>query len=154
MTRLEIITQIMASPERCFDLSRDLDLHVRSMKSTGERAIAGRTSGLIELDEQVTWRARAFGLTHYHTSRITSFDRPRHFRDEMVEGRFETFKHDHYFEKADGGTRMTDVIDFQAPYGVLGRIVDFIILKPYLRALIDVRNQTIRTEAEDGSTSE
>jgi hypothetical protein len=49
MPKIDITTRIAAPPERCFDLSRDLDLHLRSMGQSGERAIAGRTSGMIEL---------------------------------------------------------------------------------------------------------
>ena len=60
MTTITIVTKIHASPERCFDASRDLDLHLESMGHTGERAVAGRTSGLIELGEQVTWEGRHF----------------------------------------------------------------------------------------------
>ena len=98
MPRIKIETEIRATPGRCFDLSRDLDLHLRSLAHTAERAVAGKTSGLIGLGEEVTWRGRHFGIVHEHTSRITSFDRPRHFRDEMVRGRFKSFCHDHYFE--------------------------------------------------------
>src|SRR5688572_15352099 len=97
MPRIEIVIEIAASPPRCFDLARDLDLHVASMAHTGERAVAGRTSGLIGLGEEVTWRGRHFGFVLDHTSRITAFDPPRHFRDEMIRGRFETFVHDHFF---------------------------------------------------------
>ena len=98
MARIELQTRIAVSIDRCFDLARDLDLHVRSMESSGEKAVAGRTSGLIGLGEEVTWRARHFGIVHEHCSRITAFDRPRHFRDRMVQGRFKSFEHDHFFE--------------------------------------------------------
>src|SRR6185503_3739919 len=57
LPRIELCTRIEASPERCFDLSRDIDLHVRTMHASGERAVGGRTSGLIELGDSVTWRA-------------------------------------------------------------------------------------------------
>ena len=85
--------------DRCFDLSRDLDLHKASMSASGEEAVAGRTSGLIGLDEEVTWRAKHFGVMHEHSARITAYDRPRHFRDVMAKGRFKRFEHDHLFEE-------------------------------------------------------
>jgi ligand-binding SRPBCC domain-containing protein len=47
MTRLILVTDVRAPAARCFDLSRDIDLHARSMNASGERAIAGVTSGLI-----------------------------------------------------------------------------------------------------------
>jgi len=83
MARFELTTKINASPAICFDLSRDLDLHQSSMESSGEKAISGRTTGLIELHEEVTWRARHLGFWHTHRSRITAYDRPDHFRDSI-----------------------------------------------------------------------
>lgn len=44
-------TQINAPIERCFDLSRSIDLHKISTAHTKEEAINGVTSGLINLDE-------------------------------------------------------------------------------------------------------
>jgi hypothetical protein len=62
MPRLELSTYINAPVEICFDTARSIDVHMASTAHTGERAIAGRTSGLIELGETVTWRARHFGV--------------------------------------------------------------------------------------------
>lgn len=149
MPRIELVTEIRAPPERCFDLSRDVDLHLESMASSRETAIAGRACGLLGLGDEVTWQARHFGLVHRHRARITAFNRPAHFRDSMVAGRFARFEHDHYFEPVAGGTRMRDVVEFVSPYGILGRLVDTFILAPYLRRLIEHRNRAIRSAAEE-----
>jgi hypothetical protein len=69
MTQIELSTHINAPIGRCFDLARSIELHVESTKQTGERAIAGRTSGLIELGESVTWRAKHFGIWQNLTSK-------------------------------------------------------------------------------------
>lgn len=148
MPRLELETTIKASAERCFDLARDLDLHLRSMRASGEKAVGGRTSGLIEMGEEVTWEARHFGVRHRHCSRITAFKRPDHFRDSMVRGRFRTFEHDHFFVERDGRTVMRDVIEFASPMGIIGRLVDAAFLAGYLRRLIIERNRVIRDAAE------
>ncbi len=148
MASIELTTRIEATPERCFDLSRDLDLHVRSMGPTRERAVGGRTSGLIGWGEEVTWEARHFGVRHRHTSRITLYDRPRHFRDAMVRGRFARFQHDHFFEADGSGTIVRDVVDFASPLGPLGRLVDACVLKGYLARLLTRRNEWLRDVAE------
>lgn len=118
------------------------------MAHTNEEAIAGRTSGLIELGEEVTWRGRHFGVYLLHTAQITAFDYPRHFCDEMVRGSFKSFVHDHHFEAVGAGTRMSDVLEFRSPLGVLGRAVDVLVLSGYLRRLLANRNDVIRREAE------
>ena len=148
MPRIEMATEIRASQKRCFDLARDLDLHVTSMAHTGERAVAGRTSGLIELGEDVTWRGRHFGFMLEHSSRITAFNSPRHFRDEMVRGHFKTFRHDHFFAAAPNGTRMTDVLEFESPWGVLGRLANVLVLTRYLDRLLRRRAAVVKWAAE------
>ena len=148
MPRFEIVTEIEAPPERCFDLARDRDLHVESMAHTGERAVAGRTTGLIGPDEQVTWHGRHFGIQHEHTALITAFYRPRHFRDEMIRGRFKRFVHDHWFEVTPHGTRMRDGLEFASPLGWLGSLVDLVIMGRYLERLLRERGLVIKRHAE------
>lgn len=152
MARIEVETTIDAPRERCFDLARDLDLHVRSMAGSGERAVGGRTVGLIGMAEEVEWEARHFGLSHRHRARITAFEPPAHFRDSMVRGRFKRFEHDHFFEERGGRTVMRDVIEFASPLGVIGRIVDAVVLAGYLGRLIADRGQVIKEAAEAAGT--
>src|SRR6185295_2077403 len=112
---IRLSTDIAAPPEICFDLSRSVELHLDAAGDTGERATAGVTAGLLGLGEEVTFSARHLGVRQSHTSRITAFSRPRHFRDSMVRGAFARLDHDHFFEPTAEGTRMIDVFDFAAP---------------------------------------
>ena len=122
------------------------------MAASDERAIAGRTSGLIGLGEEVTWEARHFGVMHRHCSRITAYVRPEYFQNVMIQGRFKRFEHDHFFEEArTGATTMRDVVVFESPLGPIGRIVDALILSSYLERLIAQRNQVIKAAAERAS---
>jgi ligand-binding SRPBCC domain-containing protein len=148
MAVITILTMIRATPERCFDASRDLDLHLKSMVRTGERAVGGRTSGLIELGEQVTWEARHFGIRQWMTSKITAYDRPRYFQDSMLRGAFRSFVHDHYFEPCAEGTMMKDVLTFHSPLGFIGAIVDRLMMSRYLTKLLTMRNEAVRNVLE------
>jgi ligand-binding SRPBCC domain-containing protein len=145
---IEISTEIHAPVERVFDLSRSVDLHMESTAHTGERAVAGVTTGLMALGHEVTWRARHFGIWQYLTSRITAFDRPAHFRDSLVRGIFRRLDHDHFFAATAAGTVMRDVFDFQSPLGILGRIADRFFLVRYMTRLLAIRNALIKTVAE------
>ena len=148
MPTLTLTTKLNATPAQCFDTSRNLDLHVSSMAHTGEKAVAGRTTGLIEMGEQVTWEARHFGVRQRFTSKITAFDPPRYFQDSMVKGAFHAFVHDHYFDQIPDGTLMKDVITFQSPLGFLGRVVDHFFMAAYLERLIQARNLAIKEGVE------
>jgi len=149
MIRLELRTRIHAPRERCFDLARSVEMHTRSAASTGETAIAGRTSGLLGPGDEVTWRARHFGVWQALTSRITAYDRPAFFRDSMVRGAFARLDHDHRFaDDGAGGTVMDDVFEFTAPGGALGLVVERLLLARYLRRLLAARNLEIKSAAE------
>lgn len=148
MPVIELITEVRAPIERTFDLSRSVELHAASLAHTGERAVAGVTTGLIALGEEVTWRARHFGIRQHLTSRITAFERPFHFRDSLVRGAFRRFDHDHFFAQRGEITIIRDVFDFQSPFGILGRMADRLFLIDYMERLLRARNELIKTVAE------
>lgn len=118
------------------------------MIHTNEKAVAGRVSGLIELNEIVTWEAKHLFKTRRLTSKITAMNAPLHFRDEMIKGDFKSMVHHHYFRPVDGGTEMKDVFKFEAPYGIVGILVEMLFLKRYLSNLLQRRNAIIKAEAE------
>ncbi len=148
MARFRIETIIAAPIEVCFDLARSIDFHARSLEATGERAVAGRTTGLIELGESVTWEARHLGVRQRLTSQVVAFDRPHYFRDEMTAGAFRSFGHDHRFSARDGNTVMIDDVEFRSPYGPLGWLVDRPFLAGSMRRLLVGRAWAIKREAE------
>lgn len=144
-----VLTTILNAPiEICFDLSRSIDLHKISTAKTSEEAIDGVTTGLIGLNEFVTWRASHFGFKQKLTSKITEFQKPTYFKDEQIKGIFKSFYHEHKFEQTEQGVLMTDVFDFHTPLGVLGKIVNRLILTRYLTKLLAERNAVIRQFAE------
>ena len=152
MPRIELETLVKAERQVVFDLSRSIDLHKISTQHTNEEAIAGKTSGLIELNETVTWRAKHFGVYQTLTSKITEFNSPDIFVDEMVEGAFKRFRHEHKFVKgkSEGETILLDVFDYESPFGVFGKLADRLFLKSYMTDLLTKRNQTIKEFAETG----
>ncbi len=154
MPLIKIKTFIKAPIERCFDLSRSIDLHKISTEHTNEEAIAGTTSGLIGLGESVTWRARHFGVTQQLTTQITECNAPFFFVDEMTKGAFKSFRHEHFFERSQSHTLMTDHFDYTSPFGVLGMMADFLFLENYMKKLLTKRNNTIKQYAESDQWKE
>jgi ligand-binding SRPBCC domain-containing protein len=148
VAHIRLATTIAAPIDTVFDLARDIDAHQRGMAHTGEVAIGGTTSGRIGADETVTWRARHFGRSWTLESRITVFEPPNRFVDEQLHGPFRSFRHEHRFDAVLGGTRMLDDWRHEAPFGLLGSIVDRLVLGRYLRRLLQARNRELKREAE------
>ena len=148
MSRIEISTAVNAPQDRVFDLARSIDLHLSGFESGHHYAISGVTRGLIGAGERVEWKGKAFGLWWKHRSEIVVYDRPRHFRDTMIQGAFHTYNHDHYFERHETGTKMRDVVEFEAPAGLVGKIADRLLVRTFLHKLIIQRAESIRQAAE------
>jgi ligand-binding SRPBCC domain-containing protein len=148
MPTIHLETLIAAPPERCFDLSLSVDLHRQSVARTHERPIAGMTSGVMRLGDSVTWEAVHFGIKQQLTTRITAYDRPHSFTDEMIEGIFQELKHHHEFIPQPAGTLMIDTFTFRAPLGFLGRVAEALFLTRYMRGLLLTRNRFIKLAVE------
>lgn len=148
MATILLSTRIYAPIATCFDVSRSIDLHIESMQPSNETAIAGVTSGLIELGETVTWRAKHFSTHMQMTVVITAMQYPDYFIDEMQRGPFKSMKHLHEFEQKDGYVLMKDRFEFESPLGILGKLVNFIFLKGYMQRLLAKRNEALKAAAE------
>jgi ligand-binding SRPBCC domain-containing protein len=148
MPSIRLETHIEAPIERVFDLSRSIDLHKLSTKGTDEEAIEGKISGLIGLNETVTWRAKHFGIYQKLTVKIVKYDKPNMFADEMLKGTFASMRHLHLFENEGDGTKMTDVFEFTSPLGFLGRLADYLFLERYMAKLLLKRNEELKAIAE------
>lgn len=148
MPIIELHTWIAAPVPRVFDLCRSVDVHVATAAATGERPIAGTTTGLLALGDEVTWSARHLGWRWQLTSCITEFARPRHFRDSMVTGVFARFDHDHDFEVENGMTRVRDRFDFTSPCGLLGRVADTLLITRHMRRFLAGRMAALKRLAE------
>lgn len=139
---------INAPIQRCFDLARSIDLHQYTSAKTGEKAIAGTTSGLINKGETVTWKAKHFGIIQTLTSEISEMKSPIMFEDRMLKGAFKSIRHKHLFEVKEGQTIMTDIFEFESPFGFFGKLFNRLVITNYMNKFLEERNQTIKKVAE------
>lgn len=156
MPRIIVETFILASPQLCFDYARDIGLHCETLKETEERAIAGTTSGRIELGESVTFEGKHLGLRRRLTAKIIEMDAPHRFVDQMTKGAFKALQHIHEFEMAQregkNGTLMRDTLQWTSPLGPLGFFADTVLLRRHLRKTLVLRNSRLKTLLERQTT--
>lgn len=148
MPVIHLETFISAAPQTVFDLSRSVDLHKASMTRHKEEVINGPQTGLMGKGDMVTWKAIHLFKTRKLKVRITELHAPDFFADEMMEGDFQQMRHEHEFKAMNGGTLMIDRFHFEAPFGMIGKLVSFLFLKHYMTKLLKQRNNTIREIAE------
>lgn len=151
MSTIYLNTVIKADIHYVFDLARNIDLHQQSTSKSHEKAIAGRTSGLIEENETVTWRAKHLGIYQNLTTKIISMEKPVQFIDVMQKGAFKSMRHRHIFKTVNGKTLMTDIFEFESPMGIIGKLFNTLFLTGYLRKFLLNRNEMIKTIAESST---
>jgi ligand-binding SRPBCC domain-containing protein len=148
MVKIHLTTVINAPIERVFDLSRSINLHKISVAHTEEKVIGGVMTGLIKENETVTWQAKHLFKLRQFTSKITAMKIPEYFIDEMIKGDFKTFHHQHHFKIIDNGTIMIDIVEFESPYGIFGKLFNSLYLEKYLEKILLQRNAVIKEYAE------
>jgi ligand-binding SRPBCC domain-containing protein len=150
MGSLVVETLIRAPRAVVFDLARDVGAHTRSASFSRERAVPpGRTEGLLETGDIVTFEGVHFGIRQRFTARITKLDRPHSFEDELVKAAFKSLRHVHEFEERDGATLMRDTLDWISPLGILGRIADALFVTRHLTTFVTRKQQALKEMAEE-----
>ena len=148
MPVIHVETSINAPIERTFDLMRDVEAHTHSTSGTRERPVGGKTRGLLDAGDEVTWEAVHLGIKQQLTVRVTRCERPHVLEDSMVRGAFKSFTHLHTFHERNGATVMVDDFAYTSPLGPFGRLADKLVLERYMRRFLVARAQTLKQMAE------
>jgi ligand-binding SRPBCC domain-containing protein len=148
MTIIKINTNYYAPIEKVFDTNRNIDIHQQSASKTKEVAIAGITTGIINKNETVTWKGKHFGVFLTHQSVISEMIFPTYFVDEQLKGNFKSFKHQHFFEQKENYVEVTDILEYETPFGILGKLFDRLMLKKHLTNFIIHRNSVLKNLTE------
>jgi ligand-binding SRPBCC domain-containing protein len=148
MSFIHLTTFIAAPQERVFDLARSVDVHKYSMTNYREQIVKGTMTGLMGLNDEVTWKAKHLFRERVLRVKITEIKRPDYFADEQVEGDFKMMKHEYYFKPVDNGTIMIDQFHFKTTKGWIGNLFSQVYLEKYLTRLLIERNNIIKKIAE------
>jgi len=151
---IRIETTIQAPIERCLDLARDTEVHIASAARTRERIVGSARSRLLTLGDVVTFEAVHFGLKQRLTAKITRFEAPQLFEDQMVRGPFRSLTHRHEFRQTPGGTVMVDTFRYRSPLGPLGILADKLFLERYMRRFLTERAGYLKRLAESEAQGE
>jgi ligand-binding SRPBCC domain-containing protein len=89
-------------------------------------------------------RLRWSGIVLRWNSRIVEYEPPLRFVDEQTSGPYRHWRHEHYFESVEGGTLMRDRVQYELPLGILGNVVQRLIIARQLRRIFDYRERRIK----------
>ncbi|MBW3636570.1 MAG: SRPBCC family protein [Armatimonadetes bacterium] len=149
MPQIVLYIDINAPIQTCFDLARDAAFHVETARESGERIVEGKSRGVFERGDEVTFEGRHLGVRQRLSAKIIEMNAPYSFADEMTRGIFAQLRHVHRFETLPNGqTRMTDILIWRSPWGILGRVADRIAVEAHLRRFLKRRGERIKARAE------
>ena len=77
-------------------------------------------------------------------SEITHARKPYFFVDEQRRGPYTFWHHQHHFREIDGGIEMTDEVNYEVPFGPLGRLVNHVFVGPKLKRIFEHRSKVLR----------
>jgi ligand-binding SRPBCC domain-containing protein len=89
------------------------------------------------------YRIRWLGVPLRWESLIAEFDDGRRFTDVQTRGPYRYWRHEHLFEDADDGTLVRDRVQYELPFGMLGRATHTLVVRRQLRAIFDYRSKVI-----------
>ena len=65
------------------------------------------------------------------------------FVDEQRKGPYKIWHHEHHFKEVDGGVEMTDIVSYELPLGILGRIMHPFVVQKKLEEIFDFRFKAV-----------
>lgn len=71
-----------------------------------------------------------------------------YFLDEMIKGKFKSFKHEHSFIEKNRKTVMIDNLMYEALFGIFGKLFDKLFLKKHMTNFLETRNAVLKNLAE------
>lgn len=92
---------------------------------------------------RIEYRVRPLGFPQRWVSEITVWEPPRRFVDEQRAGPYRRWRHEHGFVAVEGGTEITDRVEYELPFGPLGRLVERVLVARQLRAIFDHRTRVV-----------
>jgi len=98
----------------------------------------------------IDYTIRLYGFPMKWQTVIVDYDPPHSFSDTQVRGPYKTWIHTHRFISKDGGTLMTDEVQYEVPFGFLGDIVRFLFVRWEVEKIFDYRKQVIAGLFEKG----
>lgn len=75
---------------------------------------------------------------------ITHVSKPTFFVDEQRIGPYRMWHHEHRLREVADGTEMTDRVSYVLPYGPIGDIASFLIVKARLERIFDFRRDYLK----------
>jgi ligand-binding SRPBCC domain-containing protein len=87
----------------------------------------------------IDYEIHLYGVPLRWRSSIEIWEPRRRFVDLQVSGPYRYWRHEHLFTPLESGTEIRDVVDYDLPYGPLGTLVHWAVVRSELDRIFDFR---------------
>jgi ligand-binding SRPBCC domain-containing protein len=92
----------------------------------------------------IEYRVRPLlGIPMNWITEITHVKEHHFFVDEQRKGPYRIWHHEHHFETMDNGVLMSDIVSYELPFGILGKIAHPILVQRKLNEIFDFRFEIV-----------
>lgn len=91
----------------------------------------------------IDYRIGLWGIPMTWKTRIMRWDPPHEFVDEQLRGPYKTWIHTHRFTDTANGTAIDDEVQYEVPFGLLGRIA-LPLVRRQLDRIFEYRTNRVR----------
>ena len=140
---------IRASPRLVFEFHEQPNA-LTLLSPPWESARVIQSAKISEVGTQAIVETRILGpIKARWVAEHTLYDPPHMFEDVQVKGPFRSWRHRHIVEPVSGGAVLRDEIDYEPPFGLLGRLVAPILIQKRLQKMFDYRHEVTRQWCEE-----
>ena len=148
MANIQLTTFVAAPVPRVFNLSRNISIYRKVFNAPNERFDFSGSDNHLSPGDSVSIQARHISRFRSISLKVTSFEQPWYYQEELIKGDLPFYKHEHHFKEIDNGSIMIDVITYGHPNDLIGKMLASFYMKTYIEKLANERNRLIKEYAE------
>lgn len=132
---LDEIWDFISSPKNLKEITPDHMGFDITSKDTPEKMYPGMI---------ITYKVSPLlGIKMNWMTEITQVNEKKFFIDEQRVGPYKLWHHQHFVEEIEGGVIMRDIVTYQPPFGILGAMMNGLVIKKKLQEIFDYRCKAV-----------
>lgn len=92
----------------------------------------------------IDYKIKLNGIPFSWRTEITKWNPPHYFEDTQIKGPYRIWIHEHKFEEIGNATRMTDIVNYLSPGGILEFIPHNLIVRRKVKSIFDYREKSLK----------
>ena len=97
----------------------------------------------MEVGRLIDYNIYLMGIPIHWRTLITDYEPPNMFVDQQIKGPYAMWHHTHTFHKVEGGVEIKDKVVYSIPFGILGRILNYLWIRKDLENIFVHRKKVI-----------